>query len=195
MPENKEQGRVSFGPQSWVYPMPVLVVGTYDPEGRPDAMTAAWGGVHDTNQIGMCLSAGHRTVKNLLAAKENGDAYFSVSPAVAGTAAAADAVGMVSADKNPDKCARAGLTPVRCGSIPAPRFAELPLTLECRLVSYDPSTGALVGDILNVTADEAVLGENGKPDFAKLSPLVFDPANASYYRVGGKEDDAFVHLI
>ena len=98
--------QTSFGPQSWLFPMPVLVVGTFDENGKPDAMTAAWGGIHDTNQIGMCLSAGHRTVKNLLAAKARGDAYFTVSPAVSGTAAAADFAGMVSASDVPDKCAR-----------------------------------------------------------------------------------------
>ena len=61
-----ENKRVSFGPKSWLFPMPVLVVGTYDGQGNPDAMTAAWGGMHDTCQIGMCLSANHQTVVNLL---------------------------------------------------------------------------------------------------------------------------------
>ena len=190
-----KKDRISFGPQSWLFPMPVLVVGTYDGNGNPDAMTAAWGGIHDTNQIGMCLSAGHRTVKNLLAAKETGDAYFTVSPAVSGTSAAADLVGMISASEAPDKCARAGLHPLHAPTVPAPLFAEFPLALECRRVSYDPSTGSLVGDILNVTADKSVLGPDGKPDIRLLKPLLFDPAGDAYYGIGGKEDDAFAHTL
>ena len=186
--------RTSFGPQSWLYPMPVLVIGTYDAAGNPDAMTAAWGGIHDTCQIGICVSAYHRTVQNLLDAKERtGKAFFTVSPAVEGYAKEADYVGMVSAKDVPDKCARAGLRPVRCDGVDAPWFEVFPLTLECELVSYDPSTGALVGNILTVSADDAVLGDDGKPDIRKLRPLVFDPAGAAYYGLGEKETGAFVH--
>lgn len=186
----------SFGPQSWLFPMPVLVVGTYGENDVPDAMTAAWGGIHDTNQIGLCLSAEHQTVKNLTKRLERGeDAFFSVSPAVEGTAAAADYVGMVSASDLPagEKIRRSGLHPVRCGGIQAPRFEEFPVVLECRLVSYSPETGALVGDILNVSADESVLDGSGNPDFGKIKPLVFDPAGDAYYKTGPKEDDAFSH--
>lgn len=190
-----ENKRISFGPKSWLFPMPVLVVGTYDGQGNPDAMTAAWGGMHDTCQIGMCLSANHQTVVNLLAAQKSGDAFFSVSPAVSGTAAAADAVGMVSASDTKDKCVRAGLTPLPCASVNAPRFKEYPLTLECRLVSYDPATGALVGDIVDISADESVLGPDGKPDIRLLKPLLFDPVGNAYYGIGEKEDDAFAHTL
>ena len=63
--------RKNFGAQTWLYPMPVLIVGTYDENGSPDAMNAAWGGIHDTNQIGVCIDPGHKTAKNLLRKKRS----------------------------------------------------------------------------------------------------------------------------
>ena len=178
--------RKQFGKQTWMLPMPVLIIGTYDEKGNADAMNAAWGGIHDTNQIGICLSAEHRTTKNIFVKKE-----FTVSMADAPHTVEADYVGLVSADQDPEKMKKSGLTPVKCETIDAPYFEEFPMTLECRMVSYDDASGYLVADIVNVTADERILGEDGKIDTAKLNPILVDTVNAAYYRFGEKAGNAF----
>lgn len=87
--------RKNFGVQTWLYPMPVLIVGTYDENGVPDAMNAAWGGIHDTNQIGVCIDPGHKTAKNLLARKA-----FTVSVGDAAHTVECDFLGLVSETVN-----------------------------------------------------------------------------------------------
>ncbi len=178
--------RKDFGAETILYPMPVLIIGTYGEDGTPDAMNAAWGGIHNTAQIGICLSAEHKTTRNLLAR-----GAFTVSIADAAHVAQADYVGIVSANDVPDKLARAGLHALRAGQVDAPLFEEFPLTLECRVVSYDKASGYLVGDIVNVSADERILGSDGKIDAEKLAPIAFDPAALVYRVLGGAVGDAF----
>lgn len=178
--------RKSFGPKTWLYPMPVFMIASYDENGVPDAMNAAWGGTSDENQISMCLSAEHKTVKNILARKA-----FTVSMADADHVTACDYLGIVSANKVPDKLARCGLHVTKSELVDAPIIDELPMTIECRLVSYDPSTGCMIGEIVNVSADERVLSENGKIDPAKLRPITFDPVNNAYLTLGEKVGNAF----
>ena len=96
--------RRDFGPQSWLLPMPVLVVGTYDADGTPNAMTAAWGGIYDTNQVMLCLAQDHLTTENIRARQD-----FTVSFATVKTVAAADFVGTESGRDLPDKVTVAGL--------------------------------------------------------------------------------------
>ena len=145
--------RKNFGPQSSVFPMPVFVIGTWNEDGTADAMTAAWGGIYDTNKIGICLSSDHKTVKNLTAR-----GAFTVSPATIATTEKADYLGMVSGNDVPDKVTRAGLHPF-AGSVDAPLFEELPMTLECRLVSRDEASGWTGGEIVNIRADTDIIGE------------------------------------
>ena len=178
--------RKSFGPKTWLYPMPVFIIASYDENGVPDAMNAAWGGTFDENQISMCLSASHKTVKNILTRKA-----FTVSMADAAHVAACDYVGVVSANKVPDKLARCGFHTTKSELVDAPIIDELPMVLECKLVSYDESTGCMVGDIVNVSAEESVLGEDGKIDPDKLQPIVFDPVNNAYLVLGEKVGNAF----
>ena len=149
-------------------------------------MNAAWGGISDDTQISMCLSPGHRTVKNILA-----KGAFTVSMADEAHVAACDYVGIVSGNDVPDKVARAGFHTVKSETVDAPLIEELPMALECRLVSYDPETCRMVGEIVNVCADESVLGETGKIDPAKLKPITFDPVNHTYIGLGKKVGDAF----
>ena len=169
-----------------MYPMPVLIIAAYGEDGTPDAMNAAWGGISDDTQISMCLSPGHRTVKNILA-----KGAFTVSMADEAHVAACDYVGIVSGNDVPDKVARAGFHTVKSETVDAPLIEELPMALECRLVSYDPETCRMVGEIVNVCADESVLGETGKIDPAKLKPITFDPVNHTYIGLGKKVGDAF----
>ena len=178
--------RKNFGAKPWTYPQPVFIVGTYDEQGNPDAMNAAWGGIDYDDRINLCLSAGHKTVKNLLAAKA-----FTVSMGTEGQLTACDYVGTVSGNDVDDKLSKAGWHAVRSEFVNAPIIEELPMALECELVSYDPDTCHLVGRIVNVSADEGVLDEKGKIDPAKLRPIAFDPVHNAYLAVGGKAGNAF----
>lgn len=178
--------RKNFGAQTWLYPMPVLIVGTYDENGSPDAMNAAWGGIHDTNQIGVCIDPSHKTAKNLLAKK-----VFTVSIGDAAHVVECDFVGLVSGNKEPDKMAKSGLHTHKADFVDAPVIDELPMTLECRLVSYDPATGCTVGEIVNVSADERILDADGKIDPEKFEPITFDPVHHLYRKLGPVVGTAF----
>ncbi len=178
--------RKNFGAKPYTYPQPVLIIAAYDENGTPDAMNAAWGGISDDTQISMCLSADHKTVKNIQARKA-----FTVSMADAAHVVACDYVGIVSGNKVPDKFEKAGFHATKSEFVDAPLIDELPMTLECTLVSYDPETCRLVGEIVNVSADERILDENGKIDPAKLEPITFDPVNNAYLKLGEKVGNAF----
>ena len=178
--------RKNFGAKPYTYPQPVLIIAAYDENGTPDAMNAAWGGISDDTQISMCLSAGHKTVKNIQARKA-----FTVSMADAAHVVACDYVGIVSGNKVPDKFEKAGFHATKSEFVDAPLIDELPMTLECTLVSYDPETCRLVGEIVNVSADERILDESGRIDPAKLEPITFDPVNNAYLKLGEKVGNAF----
>ena len=178
--------RKNFGAKPWSYPQPVFIVGTYDEQGNPDAMNAAWGGIDNDDQINMCLSAGHKTVKNLLATKA-----FTVSMATAGQMVACDYVGIVSGNKVPDKFARAGFHATRSEFVDAPLIDELSVAVECKLKDYNPETCILRGEIVNVSVDERALDKNGKVDASKVIPVIFDPFNNDYLKVGEKVGNAF----
>ena len=178
--------RKNFGAKPYTYPQPVLIIASYDENGTPDAMNAAWGGISDDTQISMCLSAGHKTVKNILKRKA-----FTVSMADAAHVAACDYVGIVSANDVSDKLEKAGFHTTRSEFVDAPLIDELPMALECRLVSYDEESCRMIGEIVNVSAEESVLDENGKIDPGKLQPITFDPVNNAYLKLGEKVGNAF----
>ena len=178
--------RKNFGAKPYTYPQPVLIIASYDENGTADAMNAAWGGISDDTQISMCLSAGHKTVKNILKRKA-----FTVSMADAAHVTECDYLGIVSANDVPDKLDRAGFHTTKSEFVDAPLIDELAMALECRLVSYDEESCRMVGEIVNVSADESILGENGKIDPAKLQPITFDPVNNAYLKMGEKVGNAF----
>ena len=177
--------RKDFGKKTWLYPMPVFVVAAYDGEGTPNAMVAAWGGIYTDDTIGICLSEGHKTTKNILATRA-----FTVSMATASWVVPCDYVGIASGNKVPDKLARAGFHTVKSQHVNAPLIEELPMAVECELVSYDQESNFLVGNIINVSADESIL-TNGKIDIAKLQPITYNPVNHGYYTIGEKAGNAF----
>ena len=111
--------------------------------------------------------------------------------ATAAQAAACDYVGIVSANQVPDKFQRAGFHAEKASQVDAPLIRELPMALECELVRYDPGTGRMVGRIVNVCADEAVLDETGKVDASKLNAFVFDQFRSGYYAIGEKVGQAW----
>ncbi len=178
--------RKDFGAKPLTYPQPVFIIAAYDENGTPDAMNAAWGGISEGSEISMCLSAGHKTVKNILARKA-----FTVSMADAEHVIACDYVGLVSGNNVPDKFAKAGFHAVKSAHVDAPLIEELPIAVECRLTSYDEETCRMVGEIVNVSVDEKVLDENGKVDVAKAAPITFDPFNNTYVKLGEKVGNAF----
>ena len=178
--------RKNFGAKAWTYPQPVFIIATYDENGNPDAMNAAWGGIDYDDRINLCLSAGHKTVANILA-----NNAVTVSMADVDHYIACDYVGCVSANRVPDKFARAGFHATRSEFVNAPLIDELPMAVECTLISYDPETCHLVGKIINVCADERILDDEGRIDPARLRPVTFDPVNNAYLAIGEKVGNAF----
>ena len=178
--------RKDFGVKTWAYPMPVFIVAAYDKDGTPCCMNAAWGGTYDTNQIMVCLADDHKTTKNII---ESG--AFTVSIADAKHVIEADYVGIVSGNKEPDKIEKAGWHSTKSEFVDAPLFDELPMALECKLISYDEESCRLVGEIVNVCADEKILDENGKIDLNKFSPITYDPVHHTYRKIGDVVGNAF----
>jgi len=176
----------NFGAKPYLYPMPVLIIASYDEDNVPNAMNAAWGCIADYNRIAMYLAAEHKTVRNILDRKA-----FTVSIADADHVVEADYVGIVSGNKVPKKVEKAGWHTTRSAFVDAPVIDELPMALECRLVSFDPETELMIGEIVNVCAEESVLNEQGKIDPAKLRPISYDPVNNAYLVLGEKVGNAF----
>ena len=176
----------NFGAKTLCYPMPVFIIGTYNADGTPNAMNAAWGGISEEKEISICVDSGHKTAENLLA-----QGAFTVSMATAQYMAACDYVGLVSGNKEPNKFAKAGFHATRSEFVDAPLIEELPMALECRVISYDTDSCRLVGEIVNVCADESVLGENGKVDVKKLQPITYDSMNHHYLVLGETVGQAF----
>ena len=178
--------RKNFGPNPLSYPQPVFIIAAWGPDGVPNCMNAAWGGISDDREVSVCLSAGHKTTANILHSKA-----FTISMATADRLAACDYVGIVSGNRHPDKFARAGFHATPSEFVHAPLIDELPMAMECELLSYDPKSCRLVGRIVNVSADESVLNESGRVDPAKLRPLTFDPMNNTYVVLGETVGQAF----
>lgn len=177
--------RKNFGAKPILFPQPVFIIGSYDENDTPNAMNAAWGGISESNEISICLSAEHKTVKNILKRKA-----FTVSMATADTVVPCDFVGLVSGNDMDNKLEKAGFHTFRSKLVDAPVIEELPMTVECKLISYSPETCRMVGEIVNVCADESILTD-GKIDPVKLRPITFDGMNHAYYVLGEKVGNAF----
>ena len=177
--------KINLGKETLLYPMPVLIIGSYDENGNADAMNAAWGGIYDYNQVFLSLSAGHKTVKNILKT-----GALTVAPADKKHIKEADYFGLVSGNDVEDKIAKAGLTVTKSEFVNAPVINEFPFVLECTLASYNPDTGSMVADIVNISADESIM-TNGKVSPEKLNPLCFDGSGSAYYVLGEKVGNAF----
>ena len=177
--------RKNFGAKPILYPQAVFIIGSYDESGNADAMNAAWGGVAGFNKIFMCISS-HKSTDNILARKA-----FTVSMGTADQVIACDYVGLVSASNEPEKMKKSGFHTVKSEYVDAPVIEELPMTLECKLISDDPENHYMFGEVVNVSADEAILGEDGSIDIAKLRPIIFDGVHAAYHVIGEKVGNAF----
>ena len=180
--------KTSLGAKAYLYPMPVLVIGTYNDDGTPDAMTMAWGGVCDFGKVALNLEEEHLTSDNV--AKRMA---FTLAVADAAHIAEADYVGTVSGKKVPDKVARCGLHAVKSEHVDAPVFEEFPITLECKVLELQHGIAGfrVIGEIVNTLADSRVLGEDGEIDSDKVSAAIFDTARSAYYVSGAKIGDAW----
>ncbi|MBN2505596.1 MAG: flavin reductase family protein [Verrucomicrobia bacterium] len=180
--------KTSLGAQTLLFPAPVLIVGTYDAAGHPNVMTAAWGGICCSQPpcIAVSLRKATRTHGNLTARKA-----FTVSLPSEDFMRQADYFGLVSGHDT-DKFAAAGLTPVRSDMVDAPYVGEFPFVVECRLAHTFELGGhtQFVGEVVDVKAEESVLGSNGV-DLGKLKPIAFVPGSQAYYRLGPWIGQAF----
>ncbi len=170
-----------------IYPMPVLMVATYNEEGSVNVMNAAWGTMQERGTVALNLTESHKTVQNI---KARG--AFTVSIADAAHVTEADYFGVESGNKVPDKFARSGLTASRAETVDAPVINELPLCLECEFIEYQSNEYGcgVIGRVVNVPADERVM-VNGKPDMSLVNAIAFDPYTHGYYKVAGRVGDAF----
>ncbi len=178
--------RKNFGANPFLYPMPVLIIAAYGEDGTPSCMNAAWGGICGNNKIMMCVTPTHRTIKDARARGE-----FTVSVGTAPYEVACDYVGIVSGNNEPDKFAKAGFTAEKSEFVDAPLIRELPMALECKVESYDEESHIMIGEIVNVCADEAVLNEAGSIDPAKIRAITYDPVGHTYIELGQTVGNAF----
>ena len=173
----------SFGVKPWLYPMPTYMIGTYEPDGAVDEMMMAWGGICAENMVALNLEADHKTVANLRSRMA-----FTLAVPGADTLAQSDYLGIVSANKVPDKFARSGLHAVKSEYVDAPVVEEYPLTLECVVERFEEEPYGLrvLGRIVNVLCEESALDEKGRIDPARLRAFAFDQMQNGYYAMGEK---------
>lgn len=170
-----------------IFPMPVLMIATYNEDGSVNVMNAAWGTMVERDIVALNLSEGHKTVQNI---KARG--AFTVSIADAAHVVEADYFGVESGNRVSDKLARSGLTAGRAETVDAPVINEFPLCLECEFIKYQGGEYGcgVIGRVVNVTADERVMAD-GKVDISRVDAIAFDPYTHGYYRVAERVGEAF----
>ena len=178
----------SFGPKAWMLPQPVLIIGTYNSDGTPNAMNAAWGGQWDSKEI-MISMGSHATTENLACCNE-----FTVAFATRETMVASDFVGIVSAKNDSKKMQKTGWSAIKSEHVNAPVFTDFPMTLECRILRKIDETEEgynIVAEIMNILVDEACLGEDGRPDVEKMQLITYEPIHHGYLELGRRVGNAF----
>ena len=170
-----------------IFPMPVLLIATFNDDGTVDVMNAAWGTMLDRDMVALNLTETHTTVQNIKKRKA-----FVVHIADAKHVVEADWFGVVHGSKEPDKFKKSGLTFEKSGIVDAPVINELPVAMECEFVEYqNDATGiGVIGKVLKTSVEEANL-KDGKVDIDSLEAIAFDPYTHGYYKVGGRVGDAF----
>ncbi len=170
-----------------IFPMPVLMVATYNEDGTVDVMNAAWGTMLERDHVILNLTETHKTVQNIKARKA-----FTVSIADAAHVVEADYFGVVSGNNTPDKFAKSGLTATKSALVDAPIINEFPLCMECEFIEYqDDEYGCgVIGKVLNTSADESVM-DGDKVNISKVSAIAFDPYTHGYYKVTERVGEAF----
>ena len=177
-----------FKPHAWLLPQPVLILGTYNADGSPNAMNAAWGGQWDADEIMISLGA-HATTDNLNRCDD-----FTVAFATRSTLVASDYVGIVSVKKVPDKISRTGWQVSKAAHVNAPLFTDFPMTLECKIKEklYESETGCyVIAQIVGISCDENYIASDGKPDVERMNLITFDPVHNTYIELGQTVGRAF----
>lgn len=181
--------KVSFGAKTLAFPNPVWCVGSYDPQGQPNVMTIAWGGICCSSPPAVTISLRKATYTygNIMEHM----AYTISIPSVE-HAREADYVGMISGRRE-NKFETTGLTPVKSDLVDAPYVDEFPMVLECKLIhTYEIGLHTqFIGEIIDVKVDEATLTSKGLPDMEKVAPFVYGSEIQSYFRIGDKIGNAF----
>ena len=178
----------SFGPKPWMLPQPVLIIGTYNNDGTPNAMNAAWAGQWDAKEI-MISMGSHATTENLARCNE-----FTVAFATKDTMVASDFVGIASAKNDPLKFQKTGWTAIKSENVNAPVFTDFPMTMECRILrKIDESEEGyyIVAEIVNILVDEKYVSEDGKPDVEKMELITYEPIHHGYVTLGERVGNAF----
>ena len=177
-----------LGVKPCLFPMPVLMIATYNEDGTVNVMNMAWGGICGSNLVALNISDGHKTAANIKARKA-----FTISVADIDHLEAADFFGIASGNKMNGKFERSGLHAVASTRCDAPIVEEFPVTLECKVADIQPMDGELhvVGEILNACVDEKVLDAEGKVDPTKLNAFLFDAFQSGYYAIGPKVGQAW----
>ena len=168
-----------------VFPMPVLMIATYNEDGTVDVMNAAWGMAYDFKQIKLNISEDHKTTENI---RRNGE--FTVSLADASHIVESDYLGIVSGKNVKDKFEKTGMHAIKSKNINAPIIEEYPICIECKAIEIDGEYGVLA-EIVNLSIDEKFLDQNGNPDLLKMKTIAYDPFNNGYYEVTKKVGQAF----
>lgn len=179
----KDMGKVAH-----VFPMPVLMIAAYDENGKVNVMNAAWGMNSGMDKLTLFISKPHKTTQNILKVKA-----FTVALADKVHMDVADYFGIVSGNDVNDKFERTGYTAVKSTNVNAPVIQEFPVTMECELLEVidTENTFAIVGQVVNMLADETVLNEKGRVDIGKLDALTFSQFDAGYYETGAKVGQAW----
>lgn len=170
-----------------IFPMPVLMVATYNEDGSVNAMNAAWGTMQERDHVVLNLTETHKTVQNI---KARG--AFTVSIADAAHVVEADYFGVESGNRVPHKLENTGLTTNKAETVDAPVINEFPLCLECEFVEYQNNKYGcgVIGKVVNVTADESVMSGD-KIDMSLVNAIAFDPYTHGYYKVTERVGEAF----
>lgn len=170
-----------------IFPMPVLLISTFNEDGTVDVMNAAWGTMMDRDVVALNLTETHKTVKNIKARKG-----FVVHIADAKHVKEADFFGVVSGEKDKGKFKKSKMTFTRSALVDAPIINELPISMECEFIEYQGGESGIgvIGKVLRTSVEENVL-KDGKVDIDALEAIAFDPYTLGYYKVGGRVGDAF----
>lgn len=178
----------TLGIKPYLFPMPVLMIATYGDHDKVDVMNMAWGGICAENMVSLNIGEDHKTSENI---KKHG--AFTLSIADIPHIEAADFFGIATGNIMNDKFERTGLTAIKSEKVDAPIIDEFPLTLECKVVEAKNEVYGfhVIGEIVDVLADESVLDERGKVDPTKLNAFVFDQFQNGYYAIGNKVGQAW----
>jgi flavin reductase (DIM6/NTAB) family NADH-FMN oxidoreductase RutF len=172
----------SIGPRTILQPNPVLIIGSYDPNGQPNIMTAAWGGICCSKPP--CAAVSLREATYTHGNIQHNKAFTINIPSTA-FVKEADYAGIYSG-KQENKFESLSLTPVKSDVVNAPYVKEFAVVLECevlKVVEIGLHT-QFIGEIKDIKADESILAENGLPDITKVQPFIYNSAGSDYYALG-----------